>query len=171
MLYLVATFFLAQVQIISLKLSASRTREICLYWDELADLLYYEYEVMHLINPVNRTKERFFKLDYMVGDGSVDAAVLIGREEVVFMVVRDCTSVTEDYPILSGLSRDGELFGSEARVQVPNRMQNIEIAYFLYRKSLIFSTFHINTPYITPHFSVFRINTLYSKSLFSVLCT
>lgn len=61
------------------------------------ELLYYENEVMYRVSPIARTVEHFFAINCLIGPGSVQKALFIGRNEV-FMILKNCTSAYEDEP-------------------------------------------------------------------------
>ena len=80
------------------KMSFNIAREICLYLGRLPELLYYCDHVVYRVNPVQRTTERFFEIDYEFGDSVVDvqAAVFLSKDEV-FLLMRDASYSREDY--------------------------------------------------------------------------
>ena len=61
-------------------------REISQYLEEQPELLYYEQEVMYLVNPAKRTKKPWFEFESTLAPLNVVAAALMGGD--VFMVVQ-----------------------------------------------------------------------------------
>ena len=79
------------------RLSPNIVREVCLFFVEPLELLYFHAKEMYRVHPVKKTKEWFFRVTCLRGPGNVNAAVLMGGQEV-FMVLINCTSAYLDTP-------------------------------------------------------------------------